>query len=465
MSLVLGGGLGRRLKRIFVWLAKTVLSAFVRYRRWPVQHRRRTQGRGFSATQYNYVEFASRTGSIPPVSAAVWLLVFVVSWLLVFWVSDYYACKVQSEKPVTLKGLLGSKRSLSSARVDIPSRHLIVRAAYLDRRPRHGYINVTVFLVEIHKDLLANNSIVACAAGTSVSFQLNVQMARNSRWSHREFPLLSHDVAIVDCFGLAAVRSGARAFLWYTRSDDLYRVESEQSYFIPRTKKTFNDDDVKIVLCMGIVRDVPSFMNEFLRYSKHLGVDHVYMTGEDSFIRNGGFQQDSFVRKAISDNYISFTFWHQWLRTDEMFYHSQMLAHEDCIYRFQGTYDYAFIVDSDDFFVPRVPKENKLDFYVEKYCRFGSCAFAWVEYYPDCGLDWSKLGDHGNVTNTLTSLVSNRRITAGKSIHKLSAVIDAGTHESQKLLKGFQRISVPPTYAYVAHVRRELTPQGGLDSC
>ena len=40
--------------------------------------------------------------------------------------------------------------------------------------------------------------------------------------------------------------------------------------------------------------------------------------------------------------------------------HSQMLAHENCIYRFQGMYDYAFFVDSDDHFIPLAPNKRNL---------------------------------------------------------------------------------------------------------
>ena len=94
---------------------------------------------------------------------------------------------------------------------------------------------------------------------------------------------------MIDCFGLPSTASGARAFLWYRLTDggELYRVESDQPYFIPQPKEIQNHDDHKIVLCMTTVRDSPPFMREFLHYYKHLGVDHVYMVAEDSFVRNG----------------------------------------------------------------------------------------------------------------------------------------------------------------------------------
>lgn len=370
---------------------------------------------------------------------------------------DHHLCINVQEPEVTF--------SPSSAKNELLPSRLIVRAVYLDPRPRNGFINTSVFLVEARKDLLASKAIVACGAGGEISTKLSVRVALNSGWVHGFMPGLTHDVAMIDCFGLPRTPAGSRAFVWYKHKHDkqseVYRVESEQRYFIPLPKQTHNEDDLKIVVCMSIIRDFPPYMNEFLRYYKHLGVDHIYMTGEDSFIHNGGLHNDAFVRNAVYEGYISFNFWHQWLSDDQVFYHSQMLAHEDCIYRFQGTYDYAFIVDSDDHFIPLLPQRKTLDFYVEQYCKFGSCVFPWLEYYPDCGQVWDRLGNHGNVTNTLVSLRYHRRLRTGKSIHRLTAILDAGTHKPQQLLKGFQFILVPPSVAYVAHLRKNKDPPNG----
>lgn len=383
--------------------------------------------------------------------------------LYLFRIIDHYVCK----------GLLQREVPTTAPKVHfLPSDQIIVRAVYLDPRPRNGFLNTSVFLVEIRKGLLAREAVVACGTASGVSTAFTVRMAGNSRWAHETEPYLTHDVAMIDCFGLPPTPSGSRAFLWYERSvgDDgrktqLYRVESEQRYFVPLPKRTHNEDDLRIVVCMAVVRDVPSYMKEFLRYYKYLGVDHVYMVGEDSFFRNGIVETDAFVQKALTEDFISFTLWHQWLSTEEVFYHSQMLAHQDCIYRFQGTFDYAFLVDSDDHFIPLVPERNTLDFYVERYCRFGSCVFPWVEYFPDCGQEWEWLGSHGNVTNTLVSRTHNRRVRAGKSIHRLSAILDAGTHKPQLLLQGYHHVFVPPSIAYVAHIRRNRQPPNGLKSC
>jgi hypothetical protein len=172
----------------------------------------------------------------------------------------------------------------------------------LDPRPRNGFLNVSVFLAEIHKELIASHGIVACGIDSGVSTTLEVRVVKNSHYLHDDHPELSHDVAMVDCFGLPNTPSGSRAFLWYQHSvgggdtqHRLNRVESEQRYFVPPPKQTRNDDDLRVVVCMGTIRDVPPYMNDFIRYYKHLGVDHIYMTGEESFFRSGVLQNDEFV--------------------------------------------------------------------------------------------------------------------------------------------------------------------------
>ena len=359
----------------------------------------------------------------------------------------------------------------SSAKEELlPSRNLIVRAAYYDPRPRNGHINTTVFLIEVHKHLLGNRSIVGCGVGNKVTTTLSIRTEKKHSWLHQVHPRLTHDVAMVDCFDLP-VKAGLKAFIWYTIKQansstvDLFRVESEHPCFVPTPKQNHNKDDVKIVTCMGAVRDFPPYLNEFIRYQKYLGVDHIYMTGEDSIIRNGVFESDEYVLKAMHEGYISFTFWHSWLNEEHIFYHSQMLGYHNCIYRFQGTYDYVFIIDSDDFFIPLVPNAKTLDYYVNKYCHLGSCLFEWIEFYPDCGVQWERLGQHGNVTNTLVSHVSKRLSRDGKCLNRVSAILDSGIHRPEEILDGYRKVHIPPTVAYVAHVRRNRKPPGGMQAC
>ena len=232
------------------------------------------------------------------------------------------------------------------------------------------------------------------------------------------------------------------------------------TYFIPIQRKPSERTNPTIVMCLALVRHVPPFLREFLRYYKYLGVDHVYMC----LVRDGTLQSDQFVQEAVREGFLSYTFWNMWFNVHEIHSYFYHLGHEDCLYRFQGTYDYAFIVDSDDHFIPLTPHQNSLDYYIRHYCRQGTCCFQWREYYPKCGVDWTRLGPHGNVTNTLLSTAS-KLMDVPKCIHRVSALTDIGTHRPMHFLKGYSRVGVPPEVAYVSHVRVGREPPNGRQSC
>ena len=348
--------------------------------------------------------------------------------------------------------------------LSLPSNQLILRSVYFDPRPRDGHRNSSVFMVELHRNLPHKN-ILACGAGGAVSYTLSVRLAKNLWWIHKNFPQIDHDQAMIDCFGLPETATGTRAFLWFQIKEDgnIYRVESEYPYFVPVPKKDTGDpDDITTVACLATVRSFPPFLKDFLRYYKYVGVDHVYMITHDSFIQTGALENDEFVYQAVKEGFLSYSMWHTWFTDDDIFYHSQLLGHEDCVYRFQGTYDYALMVDSDDHFIPLVPGQMTLDYYIKKYCTVGACTFQWIEYYPDCGMDWTKLGPHGNVTNTLLSKTSYRysRKTR-KPLYMIAATLDVGTHSPQVLMKGYKTKLVPSDAGYVAHIRRNKHPPKG----
>ena len=393
--------------------------------------------------------------------------------------------------PLPFSSVLGPYRILS-----LPSEQVILRAVYYDPRQRDGFKDVSVFLVEIEKNLLERkkDGIVACGingdTNGGATKSLNVRIITNLDWVHHNFPELSHDMAMIDCYGLPKSESGAQAYLWYRVTDggDLYRVESEQPYHVPTaqsiadkivstsntprktvTKSSTTSEIVtrgKVVVCMAVLTGTPPYLREFIRYYKYLGADHIYMVADESIVQTGALESDEFIQKELSEGFISFSFWHKWLTNKEVFYYSQMLAYQNCIYRFQGAYEYAFLVDSDDHFIPLVPQKKKLDYYIETYCNVGACTFKWREYFPDCGQDWSRLGPHGNITNTL---LSNRSIEfeyyTGKTIYRLSGALDAGIHSPKRLRKGYKCRDVPPNVAYMAHVRKHRSPPGGRKSC
>ena len=126
-----------------------------------------------------------------------------------------------------------------------------------------------------------------------------------------------------------------------------------------------------------------------------------------------------------------------------------MLGYEDCIYRYQGTYDYVMATDVDIFYVLLLPDEPYIQYYAEKWCSIGSCKFYLIQYFRDCGID--EVSPDGNVTAHLLSNKSFKR-PVGKSGHNLLAVVDIGIHCEVVLLPGYHKGVVPRKAAYWAHV-------------
>ena len=347
----------------------------------------------------------------------------------------------------------------------VPSDHkehyINIRSVYLDTRPRiAGHKNASVFLIEVSKDVVKQNLIVGCRVGEHTTTEFKFHTTAITNYIHRLYPKLTHDFAFVDCFDLPA-ENGSRAFLIYKTSKNSVPVstESERPFFIPTPHVTpRRGQSFTVASCLAVLFGPhPHFLNEWLHYQRTIGIDHVYIIAEDSFEKAGGFK-DPYLKQAIDEGFVSAEVWTQWLASDaQIRYHSQLLAYDDCIYRFIGTYDYVFIVDTDDFFVPRVPGELTIHYYIKNWCQgAGTCQLSWVRYYPDCGLGTT--GEDGNVTANLASYLSLED-KVPKSLHKPPTVIDMGPHYPYVSMKGTKVVNMPKTRAYVAHIRSGDKPE------
>ena len=355
----------------------------------------------------------------------------------------------------------------------VSSKDIIFRSAYFDSRPRHGHTNASVFILEIKKTVLG--SIVGCKVGENVARHFKMRPCDNNRFHHHSRPHLTHDQVMMDCFDLPA-QNGSRAFVMYkitmstwlsthgipeNHSTKVVSVESERPLYIPWSSGPKVDVDtpeqehvLKIAVCAGVLYDSPPLLTDWLHYQRAIGVHHVHIIAEESFRMGGG--QNEYFRQAMMEGFVTLDVWHPWLNECETLYHSQMIAYEDCIYRLQGTYDYILLIDIDDFFVPLVKDQPKLSYYARNWCHQGSCVFQWTEFYPDCGLK-SNTSEDGNMTSLLLSSVHRERIE-GKSLHRLSAILDAGIHRAAVLMAGYQKTRVPRDKAYVAHIRKGRVP-------
>ena len=341
--------------------------------------------------------------------------------------------------------------------------YINIRSVYLDSaRQRHpGHENASVFLIEVRRKIVEENLIVGCRVGERVSTSnFKVHTPAISAWVHRTYPKLTHDFAFVDCFDLPA-ENGSRAFLLYKRykGSTMMSVESERSFFIPAPHVSpQNGQTFSVAACLAVLFGPhPSFLKEWLQYQRTIGINHVYIIAEDSFAKAGGFK-DPHLIQAIDEGFVSAEVWTQWLKSDEQIrYHSQLLAYDDCIYRLTGTYDYVFLVDSDEFFVPRVPGEPAVDYYIKNWCNnSGTCEVTWIRYYPDCGL--GKTGEDGNVTAHLSSYAFQQD-RLPKDFHSPPTVIDVGPHGPYQSVKGPKYKKIPKDKAYLAHIRAGEKPK------
>ena len=348
---------------------------------------------------------------------------------------------------------------------------LIVRAAYFDDRPRDNHRNSTVILIEVRISILKQNLIVGCAVGEHVTTDKNkfgVHILKLTGWVHNYDPKLSHDTVFVDCFDLPVVQNGSRAFVLYKRSANdttITCVESERPFMIPAPYRTpANDHKFSVALCCAPVYGMPPLLTEWLRYQKTLVFDHVHLIADDSFVKAGGLENKE-LKQGMQEGFVSVDVWKPWLKRrlneHQVFYYSQILAHEDCIYRLRGTYDYVMLLDIDEFFIPRVVNETKIHYYVKRCCSdksCGSCHFHELMYYPDCGMK-GKVGEDGNITSQLVSYTYWHQVDQGKSVHRSAAIVETGCQRGYEVISGYRFVEFPLQLAYVAHVRKGRKPK------
>ena len=332
--------------------------------------------------------------------------------------------------------------------VPLTTKDLIVRSVYWDNRPRGGHKGASVFMVEVLKSVLAKKSIVGCKVGSFSTTTFKIRPLGNLGWVHARHPECTHDMAMIDCFSVLPA-NGSKAYISYrVNSTTIIEIESERPLFIPAPRVPPKKNKTSTVMACAVIYGTPPLLDNWLRYQKTIGVDHVYFIAEESF-RDAGNLEHTPLKEMMRSGYVSVEIWTPHLTSVEIFYHSQMLGYEDCIYRFQGTYDYVFTTDPDLFLILLVPGELSIQYYAENLCSVGSCVFKLIQFFLDCGV--SEVGADGNVTAHLLSSKHFGR-DEGKSLHKLALSVDVGIHQVVVLTPGHSKKLVPVSVAYCAHI-------------
>ena len=349
------------------------------------------------------------------------------------------------------------------------TKNLIVHSAHFDDRARNGHDNVTMLFIGVNKTIFDLKLIVGCGVGSkeasNFTFRFTAEDILMHNWlGPQPFP---YEEIVVECYDLPVIAEEQAYVMYKTATDSLvYSVQSEYPVFVPAPRvKPTGKHNFTVVTCTKIHDKGVTWLPEFVRYQKTLGVDHVHINILDTFIKDNGLEthlKDPYLAQAVLKGFLSFHTWTEWYNNslkDEIYLHSEVLRKLDCMYRFRGTYDYAFSLDTDDFFTPRIPGQTKVKDYILKWCyggSVGSCTFKWIYYFPEaCGLVDNKRPNDGNITRKLRSFASWSR-GKYKSVHLTSALVDATFHDATCkwcLMPGYKVVHVPSHVAYMAHLR------------
>lgn len=346
-----------------------------------------------------------------------------------------------------------------------PSKELFIRVVHFDDRLRDGHRNISVFLVVALKFITDNKLIVGCQVDHHVAKDFEVKLIGETPLWRAFYNHINHEELMVYCYDLPAT-SNSVGYIRYNTTVNATTTKIAASErpvkfpapHIPPMSVEGKKYNLSIVACAKVFNS-PPWLGEWITYQKTIGVDHIHLDAEDTF-QKYGYINHPILQEAIKSGYVSVEIWKEYLNGNELWYHNQGLVYEDCGYRFRNTYDYIVMVDTDDFFTPRVPGESKLHYYIDKYCRAkttGSCKFKWIEYFPDhYGLNNLTILD-GNVTRRLSNY-SHYVQGNPKSLHRTNVLLDTATHYAYKMVSGYKIQQVSPNVAYFAHMRKKKKP-------
>lgn len=331
-------------------------------------------------------------------------------------------------------------------------KEVIPRTAYFGSRYIDGSNqDVTVVLAEVNTSILAQNLIIACQWKHQFSTSIKIVPDPIMQWIQHNKKGYSHFFAMIYCFGLTPnpiISSDVKII--YKTNGGYESVNTEKSLRLLNNASHTKEVD-SVVVCATMYGH-PVRFEEWLRYQKTIGVDKVHLSVQVSFI--AGIEWYPFLRESLANGFVVVEVWKQYLNFNEIFYYSQSLIYQDCVMRYQSSFEYAMIVDYDDFFIPVVPKRKDVHYYVNRIFdeNTASVRLPWVEL-PCAVRNYTILFD-GNVTQTFSRGDVRIKRTEKKCIHRLSAVDLISIHQAYKIMPGYVNSQVEGVnLAYFAHIR------------
>ena len=336
---------------------------------------------------------------------------------------------------------------------------VVPRRAYYDNRNawKSDKGNVVVVLVEMSD--LAFDTIMACEINGYYTYAVD-DLREDTRWVRSTFKGHTHSLVFVFCIFVppeALIHEASVKLIHKRKEDSCYsRVETEFPLVVKPdfyASKSFERGPNSVVVCIAIFGRPPYF-NEWLKYQKHLGPDMVHIVTDSSFSINATIDYP-FLKEALDSGFAKMEVWRNPLGK-RVFWHSELIKYQNCMLQYLGVFQYAFMLDFDDFFNPLLPDHKGMHYYVNEFYKDRpKLTTGYVKWLNYCDTpDLSQVPPNGNLTATLKDYSKTSKISSGsKALHRIDGVLYVGIHNSFTQVKGYHSAWTDSNLAYVAHIR------------
>lgn len=335
---------------------------------------------------------------------------------------------------------------------------IVPRRAFYDNRTLSGKPrDLVVILAEMTDSDTVEKSVCSCELNGYYSDDVKV-IRENTAWVRKKKPGHTHCNTFIHCVGFPkqAIRRGSIVRLIYrSEEDNCYsRVATEKPLTLMHSESpsSIAKQRHSTVVCT-VLFNHPTYFNEWLQYQKTIGVDRVHMNVEASFAREAT-QRYPFLKEALATGFAHMEVWNNYIG-DRIYYYSHAIKCQDCVMQNTGIYDYVFIRDTDEFFIPMIPGYRDIHYYLPRLFSddlTGSARLKWRSFMCKLNPSLYKSLPDGNVTNALTNKTA-RWTTNFKTIHRLRGTDIVGVHTAFRRLPNYGFKVGDSNLAYMAHIQ------------
>lgn len=324
-------------------------------------------------------------------------------------------------------------------------KEVIPLRAFLDKRPSNDHDNTTIILAQVRKGIHTGNQIIGCGVGDKSASSF--EMVLLDAYIHRLSPLLTHDEVLILCYDLQLTSSKARPFVTYRNAYNYpVRVETKTDIITNNSVKTSHFKNPTVLVCAVQIMGTEWLIEEWIQYHKKIGMDFIHLYTTQS-------------NKSLENSHRGFLHIDLW-QGGGIYLESQSLQIMDCLYRYQGLFQYVLVYDTTDYFVPMISNKFNIKDYIEVMfdnMHTGSALLRRVVYSIDDSCKFKpllhNLGVHANISSILGGQKFKELGVLTKGIHKISAAREITPQKAASLMPGYTTEMVSPDVAYVVHIK------------